>query len=81
MDDIVRDVNEGWNDEDPTRSTGMQYVSAYLCRCWCWSLICLEAGSKAAMITCGQSSRNTSPLRSLLSGIVILQLRVRLMVL
>ena len=25
MDEIVRDVNEGWNDEDPTRSAGMQF--------------------------------------------------------
>ncbi|KAF7987032.1 hypothetical protein HWV62_147 [Athelia sp. TMB] len=25
MDDIVRDVNEGWNDEDPTRPTGMLF--------------------------------------------------------
>lgn len=28
IDDIVKDVNEGWNDDDPTRSAGMQYV------CW-----------------------------------------------
>ena len=27
MDDIVRDVNEGWDQQDPTRPTGMQYVS------------------------------------------------------
>ncbi|KAG7445668.1 uncharacterized protein BT62DRAFT_932830 [Guyanagaster necrorhizus] len=25
MDDIVQDVNEGWSDEDPTRSQGMQF--------------------------------------------------------
>lgn len=25
MDDIVRDVNDGWNDADPTRPNGMQF--------------------------------------------------------
>jgi hypothetical protein len=29
MDDIVRDVNDRWDDEDPTRSSGMQYVTVY----------------------------------------------------
>jgi len=24
IDDIVKDVNEGWNEDDPTRPTGMQ---------------------------------------------------------
>lgn len=28
MDDIVTDVNEGWNDEDPTRPLGSQCVPA-----------------------------------------------------
>ena len=26
MDEIVKDVNEGWNEKDPSRPTGMQYV-------------------------------------------------------
>jgi hypothetical protein len=26
IDDLVRDVNEGWNDADPSRPLGMQYV-------------------------------------------------------
>lgn len=26
MDDIVRDVNDGWDDDDPTRPPNMQYV-------------------------------------------------------
>jgi hypothetical protein len=30
MDDIVTDVNEGWNDEDPTQS--MQCVFLFLLR-------------------------------------------------
>lgn len=25
MDEIVTDVNEGWNEEDPTRSAGMHF--------------------------------------------------------
>ena len=26
IDDIIKDVNEGWNDNDPSRAAGMQYV-------------------------------------------------------
>lgn len=26
IDDIVKDVNEGWNNDDPTRPAGMLYV-------------------------------------------------------
>lgn len=34
MDDIVKDVNDGWN-EDPDMSVGMQYV-----RCGGWHSLC-----------------------------------------
>lgn len=30
IDDIVRDVNVSWNDDDPTRPLGMQSVFALL---------------------------------------------------
>jgi hypothetical protein len=30
MDDIVRDVNEGWDQEDPARPTSMQYAISLL---------------------------------------------------
>jgi hypothetical protein len=43
-------------------------------------IVYLRAGSKGVMITCGQSLRNTSLLRLLLSGIEISWLRARLMV-
>jgi hypothetical protein len=26
MDDIVRDVNDGWDNDDPMKPTGLQYV-------------------------------------------------------
>jgi Transport protein Avl9 len=30
MDDIVRDVNDGWNEDDPARPINMQYVALQL---------------------------------------------------
>jgi hypothetical protein len=49
MDDIVRDVNETWDEEDHARTLGMQWVQDPLCLCFEILMICV--GSKAAMIT------------------------------
>jgi hypothetical protein len=52
MDEIVRDVNDAWDDEDPMKPT-MQCV--ILWNCSVLVLICSTA-SKAVTITCEQRS-------------------------
>ncbi len=90
MDDIVTDVNEGWDEENPMRSTGIQYVPVI--RKMRMLTVCLD--SKVAMITFGprqalslaclvnyltvfDSSKNIYPPLWLLCGIEISWPRVK----
>lgn len=49
MDDIVKDVNDGWN-EDPDMSVGMQYVR-YACQHSLRRTLTLLIASREAMTT------------------------------
>lgn len=49
MDDIVKDVNDGWN-EDPDMSVGMQYVR-YNCQYPLRPLLTLSIASREATTT------------------------------
>ena len=58
IDDLVKDVNDTWNEQDPTRPTGMQSVL--------WSplelILTFLEDSKDLMTIYGPSSKNISPL-------------------
>lgn len=54
MDDIVKDVNDGWNDDDPTRPTGMQCVLSHFDSHYDVSRT--TSDSEAVMIICAQRS-------------------------
>lgn len=77
MDDIVRDVNDGWNDEDPTRPNGMQFKGSddYLRTKVCHDFPSFNCTFVINLL--GDSSKNTSLLHWLLSGIATLWPRVR----